>query len=173
MTIYTKKGDRGMTSLINKASLSKASEIIYLLGSLDEANSYLGIIASGLGEKGLKKIVIEIQKDIFEISSAVAGAKTTFKHDKVDRLEYLLDKNEKEYPPTNNFIRFEDNLSTQLIYARALIRKAERDYVKAFEKFKFKDKKEILKYLNRLSDALFVLAREVNFKSRHKEKRFK
>ena len=68
MAIYTKKGDRGKTSLFNGKKVSKNSPIIHALGSLDEANSWLGIVGG----------FTEIQKDLMTVSSILAGAKLNF-----------------------------------------------------------------------------------------------
>jgi len=120
----------------------KSSKIIRALGALDEANSYLGTLKNRKLER--------IQKDLMTISSILAGAKLKFPGNRVKELERDINKLEKKLPPLRNFILPRG----QLMFARALVRRAEREAVG------IKARRFILAYLNRLSDYLFLLARE-------------
>ena len=96
----------------------------------------------------------EIQKDIMTVCSILAGAKLKFPNSKTEDLEIKIDVLEKELPPLDHFIIPKG----QLMYGRALVRRAERSLVKLSKSQKVNS--EILKYVNRLSDYLFMLARK-------------
>jgi cob(I)alamin adenosyltransferase len=172
MATYTKKGDRGKTGLFRKVSVKnnqipKDSLRIEAIGVIDEVNSFLGMIASGPSSQ-LAITLREVQEDLFIISSILAGARLRFYRTKAKRLEGQIDRIEKELAPLKNFI-FPGGAreAAQLHYARSLTRRAERVVVSLDRKEKVKP--QILAYLNRLSDFLFVLAREVNNKQGVKE----
>ena len=166
MAIYTKKGDRGETSLFLKKKTSKDSTRIGAIGAIDEANSYLGVVISESPE--LKKSLNEIQRALFVIGSILAGAKLRFSKVKTRKLERVIDRLEGSLPVLKNFILpGGGKIGAKLFFARALVRRAERAVVRLnrFEKVK----PEILVYLNRLSDYLFMIGREVNLKEGQKE----
>lgn len=165
MAIYTKKGDRGSTSVLsgsmNKGNVSKNSQIIATIGALDEANSYLGICRANISDSDFQRIILSFQKDIFTIASILAGAKLTFMSEKIKVLESLIDKLEGDLPVLKNFIIPGGSKdSSHLMYARTLIRRAEREAVKLSEKANISS--EIITYLNRLSDAVFMLGRLID-----------
>lgn len=162
MAIYTKKGDRGETSIFNGKKISKDSLLIEAIGSIDEANSWLGVIG------GFE----EIQKDLMIISSVLAGAKLEFGLDKTKRLEQEIDKLDKILPPLKNFILpGGSRTGAELHFARTLVRRAERAAIALSEVEGLS--LNILAYLNRLSDYLYMKAREENFKKGIKEKVWK
>lgn len=166
MAIYTKKGDRGETSLFLKKRTSKDSLRIVAIGAIDEANSYLGVVISESPE--LKKSLNEIQKNLFVAGSILAGAKLRFSKVKTRKLERVIDKLEGKLPVLKNFILpGGGKVGAKLFFVRTLARRAERAVVRLnrFEKVK----PEILVYLNRLSDYLFMIGREVNLKEGKKE----
>ncbi len=152
MPIYTKKGDRGETGLFRGERVSKNSPVINALGSLDEANSWLGVVG------GFKNI----QKDLMTISSILAGAKLEFPQSKTKKLELEIDKLEKKLPKLKGFI-IPEGKSAKVHFARALVRRAERAVV-SLHSSRFLVRSSILVYLNRLSDYLFILARYPNIK---------
>lgn len=160
MAIYTKVGDRGRTFLFNGKKVSKDSSIINALGSLDEANSWLGVIG------GLKNI----QKDLMTISSILAGAKLNFPISKTKDLEKKIDKLEKILPKLKGFV-IPYGEGAKLHFARALIRRAERAVVAIPNLSAIRY--PLLTYLNRLSDYVFTLARYSNFKEGKKEEIWK
>jgi len=179
MAVYTKKGDRGKTSLYGEnSSRLKYDFRIGAIGSLDELNSHLGFVASLLAGRTakLKKYLIKIQKDLFEIASclAVPTGDLPFEIglDKVHRLEKIIDDLEGSLPALANFIfPGGSKPGAALHVARSVCRRAEREVVKLNAKEKLEPK--ILIYINRLSDTLFMLAREVNRLEKKKEEIWK
>ncbi|MBI4153378.1 cob(I)yrinic acid a,c-diamide adenosyltransferase [Candidatus Woesebacteria bacterium] len=171
MAIYTKVGDRGETSLFKKlAPISKDSVRINAIGAVDEANSYLGVIISESTE--LKKPLNEIQKNLFVIGSILAGARLRFSKTKTKKLEIVIDRLEGNLPTLKNFILpGGGKIGAKLLFARALLRRAERAVVSLNSVEEVKP--GIMVYLNRLSDYLFMIAREVNFKEGFKEEVWK
>ena len=166
MAIYTKKGDRGETSLFLKNKTSKDSARIRAIGAIDETNSYLGVVVSESPE--LKNSLNEIQRNLFVAGSILAGAKLRFSKVKTRKLERVIDRLEGSLPVLKNFILLGGGkAAAKLFFARALARRAERAVVRLSQHEKVKP--EILVYLNRLSDYLFMIAREINFKEGRKE----
>ena len=164
--IYTKKGDGGTTGLFGtKRRVSKSSNLIRAIGAVDEANSYLGVVISKSPQpQGETLRLRKIQADLFVVGSILAGGPTTLKLRRVQELEREIDQMEGELPVQKNFIIPGGcELSAHLFFARALVRRAEREMVEV------KVSGPILQYINRLSDYLFILARWVNFKNREKE----
>lgn len=167
MAIYTKTGDKGQTKVFDSKTrdlvkISKTSKRIKTIGAIDELNSFLGIIGN----------LTKIQKDLFTINAILAGTKLGFSKSKIEKLEKQIDKWEGELPVLKNFIVYGGTQeASQTFYARALCRKAERALV-SYSKVE-KVKPEILAYLNRLSDFLFMRARKVNFDSGKKEELWK
>ncbi len=164
--IYTKKGDGGTTGLFGtKRRVSKSSNLIRAIGAVDEANSYLGVVISKSPQpQGETLRLRKIQADLFVVGSILAGSTSPIGlrriKDRVVELESEIDKMEGELPLQKNFIIPGGcELSAHLFFARALVRRAEREVVGL----------SVLPYLNRLSDYLFILARWVNFKNREKE----
>ncbi len=160
MTIYTRTGDKGETGLFSGERVSKDSAIVNALGSLDEANSWLGVVG------GLTKI----QKDLMTISSILAGAKLDFPLSKTKDLEKKIDKLEKILPKLKGFV-IPYGEGAKLHFARALIRRAERAVVAIPNLSAIRY--PLLTYLNRLSDYVFTLARYSNFKEKKKEEIWK
>ena len=173
MAIYTKKGDKGETKVFDKKTgklvgISKKSCKIRAIGAIDEFNSFLGVIISFSEEKGLQKKLKEIQSNLFTVNSILAGGNLRFSKVKVKKLEKDLDEWEGSLPVLKNFIYYGGSkVSSLVFYARALCRKAERSLVALSKKQTVKP--ELLIYLNRLSDWLFMLARKVNFEQENKE----
>lgn len=179
MAIYTKKGDSGTTGLFstklkNIKRVSKGSDIISAIGSVDEANSYLGICISLVKKEKTKKVDIHflenIQRNLFTIGSILAGAKLTFEKTNTLLLEKEIDKMENTLSPLTNFILPGGTIiSAHLMYSRTLVRRMEREVVRLKKKDKME---EITKYINRLSDYLFILSRHINQKAKYFETRW-
>lgn len=158
MAVYTKTGDKGKTGTFAGKRISKSSRLIAAIGAIDELNSYLGIVGG----------LIEIQRNLFTINSMLSGAKLVFPKDAVKKLEKEIDNMEGKLPVLQNFIIYGGNKkATQVYYARALTRKAERALVATSDNKH--PNREKLVYLNRLSDYLFMLARMTNFRKKIKE----
>lgn len=161
--IYTKTGDSGETSIANNLRVSKTSFIINAIGAIDEANSAIGMIDVSDQMYG-QDIIDKIQNDLFDLGASLAGAKSvTITENRIKWLESVIDNMNNSLEPLNSFI-----LPTGQIHnARAIVRRAERTVLLAEEAYAELDKeieinKNILIYLNRLSDLLFVMARYYN-----------
>ena len=176
MSVYTKTGDKGETRVFDKKTgelvkLSKNSCKIRAIGAIDELNSYLGIVRLEI-EIEFEKDILNIQRNLFTINSILAGGNLRFSKTKTKKLEREIDEWEGKLPVLKNFIIYSGTpKSTQIFYARALCRKAERSVVKLSKEQKISD--SILTYINRLSDYLFMLARFENHKSGVKEEIWK
>ena len=169
--LYTRKGDSGQTKIFHcKQSLSKSSAIAEALGSLDETNSFLGIVKAKLAERNITlfsvggeraaDIIQEMQENIFIIQAEVAGAPKTVGEEKIREVEDLIAGIEKEIPPITSFsIPGACIESAELDFARTLARKTERRVVAVTEEGFVKVSDNSLAYLNRLSSLLFALAR--------------
>jgi cob(I)alamin adenosyltransferase len=168
MTVYTKKGDQGETGLVSGRRVSKSSRGIEAIGTLDEANSGLGLVVSFIEDKKIKRQLEDIQKDLFTIGAILAGAKLRFFKTKTCRLEKEIDKMESNLPSLTNFVLPGGSKVASLLFvARAVVRRAERAVVDLSQEEPVKS--QIVQYLNRLSDYLFVLARVVNQENSVKE----
>lgn len=169
MAIYTKKGDKGETGLIGGRRLSKADLIFSVIGTIDEANSHLGLaislISSKLAHKNIFKNKIEqVQKTLFDLGAIFAGAKILIPRSVVKKYEKEIDIWQKMMPRRNNFILPGGcPSSAELFIARSVVRRLERDVV-TLHRSRFTVHPSLLVYLNRLSDYLYALARYINFK---------
>lgn len=175
MSIYTKFGDKGKTSLYGGKTVSKASLRVNTYGTLDELNSYLGIILSQKLTKEIKKELVKIQNDLFEIGASLANPSTSkfeemgkYLSKRTKDFENRIDNFSKKLPELENFILPGGSTSgSHLHYGRTLARRAERRVVELSEKEKVNP--QTLIYLNRLSDLLFMYARFINKKEKKKE----
>ena len=158
MAVYTKTGDKGKTGTFGGKRVSKSSKLIQAIGAIDELNSYLGIVEG----------FVDIQKNLFTINAILTGAKIEFSKTAVKQLEKEIDEWEGRLPILQNFIIYGGTpKASQLFYARAICRRAERILVSASDsKHPNLDK---IAYINRLSDYLFMAARVENHKSKNKE----
>lgn len=162
MSVYTKTGDRGKTGLFTGKRILKSDFRIQAIGTIDELNSFLGIIG------GLQ----EIQGNLFTINTILAGGRPRFSESKIRKLENQIDKIEESLPIQKNFIYYGGTKKAVLLfYARALCRRAERRLV-ALSKLQATSYL-LLAYMNRLSDYIYTLARYSNFKEGVKEKVWK
>ncbi len=177
MAIYTKTGDKGATKVFDKKSgqltqVRKDSCHIRTIGSIDELNSFLGVVKSFSNDVKLQKRVEEIQANLFVINSILAGSKLRFSKTKTKKLEREIDKWEGSLPVQKNFIFYGGSKESSLLfYARALTRRVERSLVSFAKKEKVPE--SVKTYINRLSDYLFMLGRSINFERRVKESYWK
>ncbi len=173
MVIYTKRGDKGETSLYDEASaqrlrVSKDSSRVEVLGVIDELNSFIGVAIFFSDIPEITAYLKEVQKNLLTIGSITAGSKLRFSSTETKKLEKIIDKFEGELPVLANFILPGGTIfSSHLQYARALSRRTERKVVSLSKTDVIKP--QILTYLNRLSDYLFMLARKANFEAKVKE----
>jgi len=173
--IYTKTGDKGETSLIGGVRVSKAHVRIEAYGTVDELNSYLGIIADLTHLPSRIDLIREIQDRLFTIGSDLASdpEKSRMKipdlHESdIERLEQEIDIMNEVLPPLKSFILPGGNiLASHCHVARCICRRAERYVVIIGENGPLNEK--VLSYLNRLSDFLFVLSRMIVHENQNEE----
>ncbi len=169
MKIYTKTGDDGTTSLIGGTKVLKSDLRIEAYGTVDELNSYVGLCGDLITGEAEKNILKFVQDRLFTIGSTLAcdPAKETkmqipdLHEPDIELLEKEIDRMNETIEPLKNFILPGGLPSVSHLHiARCVCRRAERCCVRLFAPI---DEKEtmIIKYLNRLSDYLFVLARFV------------
>lgn len=179
MAIYTKTGDKGETKVFDKESgelikIGKDSCRIKTIGAIDELNSYLGIVGNRLSQRRnenrmLVKKIERIQGNLFTINSILAGGKLKFNKNEIGRLERQIDEWEGKLPVQTNFIYYGGGeVASLLFYARSLVRRAERELTE-FSRLEIVPE-SIKSYLNRLSDYLFIMARNSNFYDGIKER---
>lgn len=165
MRVSTKKGDSGNTSLLRGERVSKHHLVIEAVGILDEANSLLGLARASSKEKRVKRIILQVQKHLFilgaEFSVPKGGGKPPKKiisETDIKWLERLIEQFEEALALPPGFVAFgQEESSSHLDVARTSVRKAERTAVK-MKSEDLIENSNILKYLNRLSDLIFVLA---------------
>jgi cob(I)alamin adenosyltransferase len=169
MPIYTKKGDAGTTCILgSKERVKKASVRLRAIGAIDELNSYLGVSASYSENPETCKFISSLQRDLFLLNSILAGNRARFSAARTKKLERRIDEADKTLPKLANFILVSGTkLAVHLQYCRSLARRAERQVVALSQKEKVNA--EVLRFLNRLSDLLFTLAREANHQAKVKD----
>lgn len=167
MKIYTKTGDSGETSLIGGKRVSKAELRISAYGTVDELNSYLGLLRDQPVNKSRLEVLTEIQDRLFTIGSLLACPEptATFKlpqlsENDVSWLEIEIDKMDKTLPAMRSFVLPGGHQSVSFGHiTRTICRRAEREVV-TLAQHETVDSL-IIKYLNRLSDFFFVLCRKM------------
>ncbi len=175
--LYTGKGDKGTTKTFgcDQARISKSSELPEALGTLDELNSYLGLVKVfarntldvevplGRTKVSYATLLRDVQESLFVIQAEVAGAPKTLGKASVTRVEKIVNTIETLIPPITKFsIAGGTELSARLDVARTLSRRTERRVVAVNELGLRKLSPNTLAYLNRLSSLLFALARFAN-----------
>ncbi len=167
MKIYTKTGDKGLTSLIGGTRVPKHHLRIEAYGTVDELNSYIGLISDQAISQHQKQLLKEIQDRLFTVGSSLAADPERSKmkipdlhlHD-IELLEKEMDAMNEVLPELKHFILPGGNTTASYCHiARCVCRRAERLVVHLAED-SFVDEK-VTMYLNRLSDYIFVLARKL------------
>jgi cob(I)alamin adenosyltransferase len=167
--IYTKTGDAGKTSLIGGTKVSKNNIRIETYGTIDELNSYIGLVSDHCYDDHSKNILKEIQDRLFTIGSSLACDPDKeqklkipdLKETDVALLEKEIDAMNEKLPGMKHFILPGGHIAVSTIHiARCVCRRAERRCVNMQEQNLFVEPL-VIKYLNRLSDYLFVLARYI------------
>lgn len=169
MKIYTKAGDDGTTGLLAPGRVRKDSPRIDAYGAVDELNAALGLVRASEPDAEADALLAAVQEDLFVVGAALADPDPSGRfHRAVDdertaRLERSIDAMERELPPLTEFILPGGTpAAAQLHLARTICRRAERLTV-ALARAEGEDVPgQVLAYLNRLSDFLFVLARAIN-----------
>ncbi len=163
--IYTRGGDKGETSLGSGARISKSDARIQAIGDVDEANAAIGW-AKEHTPKTLGALLYRIQNDLFDLGAdlCVPEEKPTALRIVASQVEFLekeIDQFNQELEPLNSFILPGGSKGSAALHlARTIVRRAERSLVQLNQIQSLNP--EAVKYLNRLSDLLFVLCRHVN-----------
>ncbi|MEM3065084.1 MAG: cob(I)yrinic acid a,c-diamide adenosyltransferase [Candidatus Nitrosotenuis sp.] len=166
MKIYTKTGDDGTTGLQGGRRVFKSDLRIMAYGAIDEANSCLGIVLSHNLDPDIRKLLTKIQNELFVAGSDLSDPNLDNKKNRVtdsmvSDIEKSIDDLEKELAPLTNFILPGGNVVAAYLHlARTVTRRAETQFVKLGMHEPLNPACQ--RYLNRLSDLLFVLARIVN-----------
>jgi cob(I)alamin adenosyltransferase len=175
--IYTKTGDKGTTSLIGGTKVPKSHLRIEAYGTVDELNSWIGLVSDQFKKKKTKKILREIQDRLFTIGSSLAcdpEKETKLKipdleESDITLLEKEIDNMDDLLPEMRSFLLPGGHVAVSSAHvARCVCRRSERLCVAMQESNLFVDPL-IIQYLNRLSDYLFVLARFIGHQLKVKE----
>ncbi len=171
MKIYTKTGDGGQTGLPGGGRVSKDAAVAEVFGDVDELNTAIGLARTAQMPDDVESLLDRIQSKLFDLGAEVArlgNGSASAPHvaaADVSGLEEAIDRFDAELPPLRNFILPGGAAAAaQLHFARAVCRRAERRLVGLLRDCPAISK-EVLVYLNRLSDLLFVLARLVNVRT--------
>jgi cob(I)alamin adenosyltransferase len=170
--IYTKTGDAGDTSLFDNSRVSKADPRVDAYGEVDEVNACLGAALAAGMSPDIAAVLTSIQKDLFAVGARLADpatriaervTKAAVTSQQIELLEATIDRLETELPPLRRFILPGGSPAGSFLHlARTVCRRAERRVVglgpDAVEP-------DVIVYLNRLSDLLFVMARVVNHRT--------
>jgi cob(I)alamin adenosyltransferase len=168
MKIYTKTGDQGKTSLLGGTRVLKSHFRIEAYGTVDEMNAHLGLLMDQPIDPRLRDNLFRIQHELFEIGSYLACETDPEKFklkmigdSHIQKLEQEIDQMEEELTPLKNFILPGGHPAvSQCHVARCVCRRAERNVIALNENEKISG--SVIRYLNRLSDYLFVLARKLS-----------
>ena len=168
MKIYTRTGDTGETSLFDGTRARKDDARVDAYGEVDELNAWLGFVRASALDPALDQELLALQRDLFALGAQLADpadklaprvTKAVIDDDHIVRLEQLIDRLEGELPPLRRFIvAGGTSAGAALHIARTVCRRAERRIVALDPPID----PILLRYVNRLSDLLFVLARVVN-----------
>lgn len=164
--IYTKTGDKGTSGLIGGTRVDKSDDRLEAYGTIDELNSWIGLLATEVGDEHSKTELLEIQYALFEIGSLLATDASVrkplpFDIERVARLEREIDQVQNNLDPLRYFVLPGGSISSaHANLARTVCRRAERNIV--FLSKQIEIDKNLLCYINRLSDYLFVLSRFMN-----------
>ena len=161
MSIYTKGGDKGMTDLVHTKNVSKSDDRIQLVGTIDELTSHIGLVKTMLNDGDILHFLEKIQKTLIKVMAGVADPynreykihdeKTELLEEEIDRMEGLFNR------PKEFILPGACRLSAEIDVARTVARRAERAL--AAVSVKFGSDTGTKKYMNRLADYLYLLAR--------------
>lgn len=168
MKIYTKTGDQGMTSLVGGKRVAKNSIRLESYGTVDELNSYLGMIRSFPMDRVIVDELVEIQSRLFDVGGNLAtdpddphvAVRVGIKEKDVEMLEKAIDRMDAEVPPMKYFILPGGNGVVAFCHiARTVCRRTERRILDLANEAEVDT--VLIKYINRLSDYLFILSRKL------------
>jgi len=182
MKVYTGGGDKGKTSLFSGERVAKSHEQVDAYGDIDELSSFIGALAASIPEPGQKiiKELYQIQSDLLGVGAILATTPDSSFFEslaKIDTrkskaLEEAMDRMDAKLPPLKTFILPGGHISSAWAHiARTVCRRSERRMIGLFQKFHTDDSSvavpkhlhNVLVYINRLSDYLFVVARYCNY----------
>ena len=171
MSIYTRTGDSGMTSLMKEKNISKSDDRIQLLGTIDELTSNLGLVKADTDQTNVVKFLERIQNNLMTVMAKVADPfnkdyrlskdEVTALEQEINRLESLFEREKKFILPGKT------RRSAQMDVARTVARRAER-WLVAVDK-KYGGDLIIKQYMNRLADCLYVLARYTDYSESNRQ----
>ena len=174
--VYTRGGDMGKTSLVGGQRVSKASARLEAYGTVDELSSHLGLLAAMMDDDAEKDMIIRIQNCLFNVCTNLATDQEQtllypsayLPEGEIERLEQKVDEIMQQLPERQGFVLPGGTKeAAQAHVCRTVCRRAERRIVALSEVAKITP--NILQYVNRLSDYLFVLAKKINFNANHSE----
>jgi cob(I)alamin adenosyltransferase len=186
MKIYTRTGDKGETSLFTGQRVSKNDPVIEALGTVDECNCAIGSALSFLpeepGYESIKEQLLIIQHALFDLGAALATPrskanqakieKTRFDSEEIDLLENWIDEFSLKLSPLKTFILPGGHPAGAMLHlARSICRRAERLIIPLDQHADVSEK--VIRYLNRLSDYLFMVSRQVNDLAKKPETKWK
>jgi cob(I)alamin adenosyltransferase len=171
--IYTKTGDDGTTSLGDMSRTSKNDPRLEAYATVDEANSAIGVVLAlgGIKDDEITKLLVRIQNDLFDVGADLCTPivdnptvePLRVLESQIDYLEKQIDKYNESLEPLRTFVLPSGTPASALMHvARTVVRRAERNTWHAIHSFGGGVNPVTAKYLNRLSDLLFVLARTAN-----------
>lgn len=166
MKVYTKTGDKGRTSLATGKRISKSDLRLEAYGTSDELNSFVGLLRSSLSkEMGDWAIKVDnelgwIQNRLFDVGAVLAGADFSFSEDNVVQLETWMDEMDTKLPVLKAFVLPGGNEQVSRSHVcRCVARRLERCVIKWLEESGSEVENVYVRFVNRLSDYFFVLAR--------------
>lgn len=165
MKIYTKTGDSGETGLQGGRRVSKSDQRIMAYGALDEANAVLGLAVSGHPDGHLRDILRKLQDELFVVGADLSNpnmddGRARVAPEMTAGIERIIDETDERLPPLTNFVLPGGSATGSLLHlARTVVRRAET-HMASIPSDSLNP--ECGRYINRLSDLLFVLARAAN-----------
>jgi cob(I)alamin adenosyltransferase len=173
--IYTKGGDLGETSLLGGTRVPKSHERVEAYGTIDELNSFIGLLRDQPIREHYRAVLLKVQQNLFVAEAWVAmdpakpvAGLPELKEEEIAILEREIDVMTSEMPPLNSFILPGGHpFVSHCHIARTVCRRAERTVIRLDQKQPVDN--IIIRYLNRLSDYLFVLARKTGYDEQAKE----
>lgn len=171
MSVATKTGDKGETSLLSGERVPKDDLRVESYGSVDELNSFLGDAKHYVGIKEITEIIEDIQTDLFRVCAELADNSGKFedviKKSEVDKIGMILNKIESGVKLTGFVIPGNSPGSAKLDVCRSVCRRAERRIITLNREFQINP--HLIQYINRLSDLLFIMARSIEKPKRVKK----
>src|SRR3989338_436445 len=167
MKVYTKIGDEGKTTFFGCGLIDKDDPRIEAFGALDELNSVLGVTLCFIEDEKLRQTLLKIQNDLFQVGADLAGSAMTTKNiprineEQVKELESAIDELDSKLGIPHKFVLPNGTVSSCFLHlTRAITRRAERSLVSVKDLLQLNTL--LLIYVNRLSDYLYMLARDAN-----------